>query len=249
MFLDKDDSEKPGKEIIHNLYYFQEKPMLDCNQYIVNNDETNEISVFDAGNALSLVGLLKGMDNLKLSCKNISKIFLTHEHVDHVLGIYKLMNILKDNPPEIYAYGNAAKVLEKGDRVKILPIALGLSERRFGINITPLQVTDLSNFKEIEVSPDFKFQIHSTPGHSPGSVSFYEAKKKVLISGDVVFVGGSFGRFDFPGGSLKTLINSIKFINNLDVKYIFPGHMRISENGNTSIALSLRMIESMGSYY
>jgi glyoxylase-like metal-dependent hydrolase (beta-lactamase superfamily II) len=249
MFLDKDDSEKPGKEIISNLYYFSEKPMLDCNQYVVNNDETGEISLFDAGNALSLEGLLKGMENLKLNYNNISKIFVTHEHVDHVLGIYKLMNILKDHPPEIYAYGNAAKVLEIGDRTKILPITLGLTERRFGINISPLQVIDLSHFKEIEVSPDFKFQIHSTPGHSPGSVSFYEAEKKVLISGDVVFIGGSFGRFDFPGGSLQTLMNSIKFINSLDVNYIFPGHMRISENGNASIALSLRMIESMGNYY
>ncbi|MHA2184747.1 MAG: MBL fold metallo-hydrolase [Promethearchaeota archaeon] len=249
MFLDKDDSEKPGKEIIHNLYYFQEKPMLDCNQYIVNNDETNEISVFDAGNALSLESLLKGMENLKLNYKNISKIFVTHEHVDHVLGIYKLMNILKDHPPEIYAYGNAAKVLEKGDRSKILPIALGLTERRFGINITPLQVTDLSDFKEIEISPDFKFQIHSTPGHSPGSVSYYEGQKKVLISGDIVFIGGNIGRFDFPGGSLQMLIKSIKLVKDLDVKYVLPGHMRISENGNTSIELSYRMAESMGNYY
>ncbi len=249
MFLDKDDSEKPGKEIIHNLYYFQEKPMLDCNQYIVNNDETNEISVFDAGNALSLESLLKGMENLKLNYKNISKIFVTHEHVDHVLGIYKLMNILKDHPPEIYAYGKAAKVLEKGDRSKILPIALGLTERRFGINITPLQVTDLSDFKEIEISPDFKFQIHSTPGHSPGSVSYYETQKKVLISGDIVFIGGNIGRFDFPGGSLQTLIKSIKLVKDLDVKYVLPGHMRISENGNASIELSYRMAESMGNYY
>ena len=249
MFFDKDDSEKLGKEIMSNLFYFPEKPMLDCNQFIVNNDETDEISLFDAGNALSLEGLLKGMEKLNLDYKNISKIFVTHEHVDHILGIYKLIDILLDHPPEIYAYGNAAKVLENGDRTKILPIALGLIERRFGINISPLQVNDLKNFEEIEISSEFNFQIHHTPGHSPGSVSFYDTKKKVLISGDVVFIGGSFGRFDFPGGSLEILINSIKFLNTLDVKYIFPGHMRISENGNTSIALSLRMIESMESYY
>ena len=142
MFLSKDDSEKRGREVLSNMYFFSENQMLDCNQYTVKNDETDEISLFDAGNALSLDGLFKGMEKLKLNYEKISKVFLTHEHVDHVLGIYKLINILKDEPPEIYAYGNTAKVLEKGDHTKILPIMLGLCAKRFGIGIIPLEVND-----------------------------------------------------------------------------------------------------------
>jgi glyoxylase-like metal-dependent hydrolase (beta-lactamase superfamily II) len=203
MFLDKDDSEKSGKEIISNLYYFSEKPMLDCNQYIINNDETNEISLFDAGNALSLEGLLKGMERLNLNYKNISKIFVTHEHVDHVLGIYKLMNILKDHPPEIYAYGNSARVLEKGDQAKILPVMLGLTARRFGIDIIPLQVKDLSHLKEIEISSDFNFQIYHTPGHSSGSVCLYEAQKKLLFLGILFLKVGISVDLTFPEDHCK----------------------------------------------
>lgn len=249
MFLNKDESEKIGKEVIKNLFFFPENQMLDCNQYIIKDNDTGELSLFDAGNAISLNGLFKGMENLNLDYKNITKVFLTHEHVDHVLGLYKLMQILKDNPPEIFTYGTAAKILEEGDETKILPVVLGITARRFGVEIIPLKVNDLNHVEEIKISSEFRFQIHHTPGHSPGSICYYEPDKKVLMPGDLIFKGGSFGRFDFPGGSLKMLINSIKRMNNLDVKLLLPGHMGISENGNKSIELSYRMIESMGSFY
>ncbi|MHA2281357.1 MAG: MBL fold metallo-hydrolase [Promethearchaeota archaeon] len=249
MFFSKDESEKIGKEVIKNLFFFSENQMLDCNQYIIKDKATGELILFDAGNGISLAGLFKGMKKLNLNYENITKVFLTHEHVDHVVGIYKLIQELKDNPPEIFAYGTTTKVLEVGDETKILPIALGITARRLGVEIFPLKVNDLKQIKNIGVSSEFNFQIHYTPGHSPGSICYYEPDKKILIPGDLIFKGGSFGRFDFPGGSLKTLINSIKYVKELDVKYLLPGHMGISENGNKNIELSYRMIESMGSFY
>jgi hydroxyacylglutathione hydrolase len=48
-----------------------------------------------------------------------------------------------------------------------------------------------------------------TPGHSPGSISFYSRENKVLISGDVLF-HGSVGRTDLPGGDFAILEESIK---------------------------------------
>ncbi|MHA2391689.1 MAG: MBL fold metallo-hydrolase [Promethearchaeota archaeon] len=249
MFFRKDDSEKIGKEVISGVYYFSENQMLDCNQYIIRDKTTSELTLIDAGNAISLEGLFRGMERLNLNYQKINKVFLTHEHVDHVLGIYKLLNTLSDNPPEIYAYGETTKILEKGDETKILPIMFGLTARRFGIEIEPLRINDLSDLKEIRITPEHTFEIYFTPGHSVGSVCYYEPKKKVLLPGDLIFTGGSFGRFDLPGGSLETLISSIKFINDLDIEYLLPGHMGISKNGNQSVALTYKMIESMGSYY
>jgi len=250
MFFSQDDSEKIGKEVIKNLFFFSENQMLDCNQYIIKNDETSELILFDAGNGISLAGLFKGMEKLNLNYENITKVFLSHEHVDHVVGIYKLIQILRDNPPQIFAYGTTTQILEKGDESKILPLVLGITARRLGVEIIPLKINDLTHIKEIEITPEFCFQIHYTPGHSPGSICYYEPYKKVLIPGDLVFKGGSFGRYDFPGGSLKMLINSIKYVKELDVKCLLPGHMGISvENGNKNIELSYRMIESMGSFY
>ncbi len=242
-------SKKTGKEVIENLYYFNENPMLDCNQYIIKDSESNALTLFDAGNGISLRGLIEGMEELNLELKNVRKIYLTHEHVDHVLGLYPLMNLLKDEPPEIYAYGETAKILQKGDESKIFPGNLGIGPSMFDVSVVPLQVKDLIDLKSINVNKDFKFQIFYTPGHSLGSISYYESSKKILIPGDLVFTGGSFGRYDFPGGSLKILTESIKFANNLDVKYLLPGHMGISNQGNQQIALSYRMVQSIWQYF
>jgi glyoxylase-like metal-dependent hydrolase (beta-lactamase superfamily II) len=52
-------------------------------------------------------------------------------------------------------------------------------------------------------------QVLFTPGHSPGSVSFYSPDNGFVISGDVLF-RGSIGRTDLPGGDFKTLSESIR---------------------------------------
>ena len=48
-----------------------------------------------------------------------------------------------------------------------------------------------------------------TPGHSPGSLSFYCKKQSFVISGDVLFYQ-SIGRTDLPGGNLETLLTSLR---------------------------------------
>ena len=246
MFLSGGGSSvKEGKEVLKNLYYFIEDAMLDCNQYCIVDQESDEIALFDAGNGISLKSLLESIKNLGLEFENITKVFLTHEHVDHVLGLYPLMRILKDEPPQIFAYGRAAEILNKGNESQIIPRSLGISPSMFGLEIVPLKVIDLKEQNEIKINSEFTFRIHYTPGHSLGSASFYEPSRGILISGDLVFCGGSFGRFDFPGSSLARLQNSIKHVNDLDVKYLLPGHMNISDNGNQQIELSYRMVMSI----
>lgn len=56
---------------------------------------------------------------------------------------------------------------------------------------------------------DDELEILFTPGHSPGSISFYARKEKFVIGGDVLF-SGSIGRTDLPGGDFETLANSIR---------------------------------------
>jgi len=66
-------------------------------------------------------------------------------------------------------------------------------------------------------------KVLSTAGHTPGSISLYLKEPKILISGDVVFLG-SIGRTDFPGGSASLLRKSIDKLSQLDVEYLIPGH-------------------------
>jgi glyoxylase-like metal-dependent hydrolase (beta-lactamase superfamily II) len=249
MFSIGGSSKKKGRKVLDGLYYFAEQQMLDCNQYILHNEETDELSLFDAGNGKSLEGLFKGMEEMGFDYENITKVYLTHEHIDHVIGLYPLLKELQNDPPEIFAYGETAKILREGDTSKIFPGNLGISPQMFGVNIRPIEVTELTTEETVKIDEKFEFEIYHTPGHSQGSVSYYEPSKRILLPGDLVFSGGSIGRYDFPGSSLKSLQNSIKFVaENLDVSYLLPGHMQISTQGNQSIQMSYRMVQSAGRF-
>jgi len=242
MFSQK--GKKEGLEVLKNLYAFGEGPNLDCNIYCIVDDDSKEIVLFDLGNGQTLNALFEGMENFNLDYNNITKVFLTHEHVDHILGIYPLMKHLKNNLPEIFAFGETAQILLNADQSQIFPGNFPIGPSNFEVEIIPLKVTDISTINEINILSDFNFQLIYTPGHSLGSVSYYESSKKILIPGDVVFCNGNFGRYDFPGGSLNELKSSIKTLSDLDVKYLLPGHMGITDNGNQDIESSYGNIQS-----
>jgi hydroxyacylglutathione hydrolase len=68
-----------------------------------------------------------------------------------------------------------------------------------------------------------EFQIILTPGHTPGGLSVYWPRHKVLISGDIVFMQ-SVGRSDFPGGDSQALKESVERLSKLSVELLVPGH-------------------------
>jgi hydroxyacylglutathione hydrolase len=82
----------------------------------------------------------------------------------------------------------------------------------------------LKEGEKISIGKD-EMDVLFTPGHSPGSVSFYDKKEGFVISGDVLFKG-SIGRTDLPGASFETLANSIHtqlFVLPEETK-VFSGH-------------------------
>ena len=84
-------------------------------------------------------------------------------------------------------------------------------------------------------------EVISTPGHSPGHVTYAiedepddagEAGGQALFSGDVLFQG-SVGRVDLPGGDWPTLLSSIEtLVERFDPDTtVYPGHMGITTLG------------------
>ena len=69
-------------------------------------------------------------------------------------------------------------------------------------------------------------KVLATPGHSEGSVTLRCGD--VLFCGDTLFAG-SCGRTDFPGGSVKNMVESLKRLGELEGDLVvYPGHMEDS---------------------
>lgn len=152
----------------------------------------------------------------------IEKILLTHGHIDHAGGAAELRERL----------GVKIEGPHEGD--KFLLDSLPQSGARYGM-LTAREVTPdrwLTDGDDVEVA-GFRFAIIHAPGHSPGSVVFFNAANRFALMGDVLFQG-SIGRTDLPGGSHETLLESIekKVLPLGDDVVFLPGHGSASSIGD-----------------
>lgn len=151
----------------------------------------------------------------------VEKIILTHGHIDHAGGADELrdrLGVKIEGPHQ--ADGFLLKNLEKQGA------AYGISGCR---NVTPDRFLDEGETIEIG---GHTFEIFHCPGHSPGSLVYFNRAQRFALVGDVIFQG-SIGRTDFPYGDHDALISAIKtklFPLGDDVAFIC-GHGRPSQLG------------------
>ena len=139
----------------------------------------------------------------------------THLHFDHVFGVNFMASQfglkLQVHPDDVFLLDN-------------LPQQLQMFGFNTNVDYTPeignnLKENDIIAFGEQEL------KIIHVPGHSPGSIVFYNEKEKFAVVGDVLF-NGSIGRTDLPGGNFDQLIEGIrtKLFTLPDDTEIYSGH-------------------------
>lgn len=155
--------------------------------------ETKEAAVVDPGGDLEKILAVVKAEGVKLT-----KIMMTHAHIDHAGAVAKLqtmMNLPIEGPQK-----------EEDFWIQMLP-AQG---KMFGFPpaeiFTPTRW--LEDGDEVMVG-NTKWQVRHCPGHTPGHIIFFNEEAKHAIVGDVLFAG-SIGRTDFPRGNHQQLVSSIR---------------------------------------
>ena len=165
------------------------------NTYLVYNEKGNAI-IIDPGCYFTEEQrkLQSFIEEKKLK---VIQLINTHCHLDHIFGnkwVHKMYGV------ELYMHHLDKIILDNAP----------ISAQKWGLAIDnyagPLHFIDEGDIISLD---DDKFSLLLTPGHSPGSLSFYCEKQNFVISGDVLFKE-SIGRTDLLGGNHETLLHSIR---------------------------------------
>jgi glyoxylase-like metal-dependent hydrolase (beta-lactamase superfamily II) len=184
------------------------------NCWIIGSRRTGEAIAIDPGDqAEEILALAKDMG------LNIKVIANSHAHIDHILGVRGVQEAT-----------GARFLLHAGD-LAIAKGAAGSAAAMLGRPVEPPPEPDalLEDGDEVEVA-GVKLKVLHTPGHTPGSLSFYT--EGMLFSGDTLF-RGSIGRTDLPGGDYGQEMSSIvdKLLVLPDETIVLPGHMQETQIG------------------
>ena len=181
------------------------------NTYVVFH-ENKDAYLIDPGNFTDEETdvLLKYISDNDLKVQNI---LLTHAHIDHVLGLQKAFD---NYQVPVLMHPLEQEILDRNP----------MDANRFGFFFQPFkgQISYLTENDLVNLGED-EFKILHVPGHSPGSIAFYNEEQKLMISGDVLFEG-SIGRTDLYKGDHDQLITNIKnklFVLDDETK-VFNGH-------------------------
>lgn len=163
---------------------------LQCNCSIIGDRQSGRALVVDpGGDAEKILGILA--DN-KL---RLSGIIHTHAHLDHILASGHLRRVtqapLKVHEQDMFLWDSA-----------------GEQCRWFGLEPIEMPPPDAYLRDDEDLGCCDGVALH-TPGHTPGSMSFWFGAHKLLLAGDTLF-NGSIGRTDMPGGDARLIARSIR---------------------------------------
>lgn len=181
---------------------------LQTNCYIVGDEASGQGIVIDPGGDAALI--LDTVRRLKLEMKLVVN---THGHFDHIMA----------NKEVVEATG-APLAIHPDDAAMLTNPLRSFSFFAGDLRSGPAATVALTADSTVEIG-SIKLQVLHTPGHSPGSISLWCPEHKVVFSGDALFNMG-IGRTDFPGGSMRILLQSIrdKLFALPDDTVVYSGH-------------------------
>jgi glyoxylase-like metal-dependent hydrolase (beta-lactamase superfamily II) len=179
---------------------------MDVFCYILGCEDTQQGLLIDPAGDEERV--LKTARTLGLDIKSIVN---THGHPDHSCGNRK---IKEKTGAKLYLHADDARLFNSSEG--------GAMAMQMGFTPSPPADVLVKDGDRIPFG-QYELTVLHTPGHSPGGICLHVENN--LFTGDTLFVE-AVGRTDLPGGSLETLLKSIreKILSLPDDTIIWPGH-------------------------
>ncbi len=161
------------------------------NCYIIGDEESGMGALIDPGD--DAVRIVFAVEQTGLV---ISRILVTHAHVDHVRAVAPLAD---EYSCPVLMHTEAAETLKTLPRQAIM----------MGVRLGKVPKADeyIEDNEVLEIGA-LRLRALYTPGHAPGHLAFYVEDEGLIFSGDTLFAG-SIGRTDLPGGNMDLLMRSI----------------------------------------
>ena len=179
------------------------------NCWVIGNRRTGEAICIDPGDqAEDILAMAREMG------VKIKAIANSHAHVDHILGVGDIKN---ETGARFLMHRDEAAIAAQAAKSALMFVGREVPDPP-----TPDYHPEDGDVIEVE---GVKLTVIHTPGHTPGSLSFYT--DGMLFSGDTLFAG-SIGRTDLPGGDYEQEMASIidKLLVLPDETRVLPGHMQ-----------------------
>lgn len=180
---------------------------IQTNCYFLYREDTKECLIIDPGYEADKIEAYVQKKQL-----HMAGILLTHGHFDHITAADE---VRKKFQTKIYASGKE-KELMADPRMNVSVM--------MGESVSLKADVWLEDGQELEMLGE-TMRCILTPGHTGGGMCFYFPKACMLFSGDTLFQE-SVGRTDFPTGSSRELIRSVreKLLVLPEAVRVYPGH-------------------------
>jgi glyoxylase-like metal-dependent hydrolase (beta-lactamase superfamily II) len=202
-------------EIIKDIFIVGGPEITDGRDGCIYLLNLSELVLIDTGAGWSVDHIIGNIKKLGLDPKNLTKIILTHCHIDHIGGVPE---IKKRFGSKLYIHKLDAPPLETGDQV-----LTAASWYQTTFPPTPVDVKFHLPEEVLTIGEQKVVCLH-TPGHTPGSICIYLDKegKRILfgqdLHGPLLVEFGS--NFEDYGHSTKKLLD-------LDSDILCEGHFGI----------------------
>jgi hydroxyacylglutathione hydrolase len=214
---------------VANAFGLSDDP--DCHIYLV--DGGDELALIDCGMASgdSLERILGHVRAEGLDPGKITKIIVTHYHMDHAGGAARFRERLG---VEVVAPADAAHALRTGDeRAVSLDVAKAAGFYAADYHFQPVEVArEVRESDRISVG-SLELEVFETPGHCDGHVSVLlrGRQRRYLFAGDAVFSGGRVVLQNIHDCSIQKSAASIDKLARLEFDALLPGHAAICLDG------------------